>query len=118
MSLAHDGKTGLSQLDSKTETHKHQVQNDGVIATDFLGVVQFSDELCLTIFIGSTYVICHETRQKGFPNILPTNACLRHLFLFPRGATKCNLVATRRATLLSCQLPPVVGSKKAYGLMN
>ena len=50
----------LSQLDSKTETHKHQVQNDGVIATVFLGVVQFSDELCLTIFIGSTYVICHE----------------------------------------------------------
>ena len=34
---AHDGKTGLSQLDSKTETHKHQVQKDGVIDTDFLG---------------------------------------------------------------------------------
>ena len=62
-----------------------------------------------------------KTRQKGLQIILPTNACLRHLFSFPRGATKCNLVTTtrrRRATLLSCQLPPVVGSKNCSFHLN
>ena len=70
----------------------------------------------------------NKTRQKGFPNILPSEVIIASLRLFvfvSAKATKCSSRAKwsppgGEATMLSCQLPPLraEGSKSKGQLMG